>query len=56
MATVKIKIEKEYAEELIETLQRVLNHDDDNEFLSTDDYNALEDFKDTLMFKLGRVL
>lgn len=53
---VKIKIEKEYAEELVTAIQRVLNHDDDNEFLCTDDYNSLEDLKDTLMFKLGRVL
>lgn len=56
MATVKIKIEKEYAEELVETLQRVLAFDDKNDFLCTDDYNALDDLKDTLMFKLGRML
>ncbi len=56
MATVKIKIEKEYAEELIETLQSVLAFDDKNDFLCTDDYNALDELKDTLMFKLGRVL
>ncbi len=56
MATVKIKIEKEYAEELVETLQRVLAFDDKNDFLCTDDYNALDELKDTLMFKLGRVL
>ena len=56
MATVKIKIEKEYAEELVETLQRVLAFDDKNDFLCTDDYNALDELKDTLMLKLGRML
>ncbi len=56
MATVKIKIEKEYAEEILTAINNVLSHDDEKEFLGTNDYNALEDFKDTLMFKLGRVL
>ena len=53
MATVKIKIEKEYAEELVETLERVLAFDDKNDFLSNDDYDTLDVLKDTLMLKVG---
>ena len=53
---VTIVLEKETTQELIKAIQRVINYDNDNNFLCTDDYNALEDFKDTLMFKLGRVL
>lgn len=37
MTTVKIKIEKEYAEELLAAVNNVLSHDDSNDFLSRDD-------------------
>ena len=56
MGTVRLKIEKEYAEELVETIERVLAFDDKNDFLCTDDYNTLDELKDTLLLKLGRVL
>ncbi len=51
--TIVIAVEKEYAQELIMAIKRILMHDDDNEFLFTDDYNALDELKDTLMMKTG---
>ena len=56
MGTVRLKIEKEYAEELVETIERVLAFDDKNDFLCNDDYDTLDILKDTLLLKLGRVL
>lgn len=37
--TVVIAVEKEYAHELITALKRVILHDEDHEFLCTDDFN-----------------
>lgn len=50
---VTITLEKEAAQELITALQRVINYADDNDILCTDDYNALDKLKDTLIFKVG---
>ncbi len=49
--TVTINLEHEAAQELITAIQRVIDYD--NDFLCTDDHNALEELKDTLIFKVG---
>lgn len=51
--SVILNLEYEAAEELIKALQRVINYDNDNDFLCTDDHNALDELKDTLIFKVG---
>ena len=51
--TVTINLEYEAAQEIITALQRVIDYDNDNDFLCTDDHNALDELKDTLIFKVG---
>ena len=51
--SVVVILEKEYAKELIAAIQRTLIHDDDSDFLCTDDYNVLDELKETLKIKTG---
>lgn len=50
---VTVVLEHEAAQELIKAIQRVINYDNDNDFLCTDDHNVLDELKDTLIFKVG---
>lgn len=51
--SVILNLEKEAAQELITAIQRVINYANDNDILCTDDYNALDELKYTLIFKVG---
>ena len=51
--SVTIILEKEYAEELIEALRKVESYDDVYDILTVEEYNALDELRETLMMKLG---
>ncbi|MBQ3045157.1 MAG: hypothetical protein IJD49_04320 [Clostridia bacterium] len=51
--TVTINLEYEAAQELITAIESVLSHDNNRDFLHTDEYNALDELRDTLVMKSG---
>lgn len=51
--SVTINLECEAAQELITAIESVLSHDNKRGFLHTDEYNALDELRDTLVVKSG---
>lgn len=51
--TIYLYLEKEFAEELCDVLNRILCIDDDTDLLSLDEYNTLINFSHTLSYKLS---